>query len=685
MDSLNLKVKTQNLKKLAGLEGQVQIRGFRQGKLSVSKADINATGLADGVKVKVQAAGEMSKPMKVDLTGKITGKAGPASPDRIVLESLKGQFGQLPFSLSQALTWERTANGWRVDGLDLSVASGRIRGKGAVAAKTVSFEVTADKLSLESVTSQNSVGLTGMVDGRIKASGDPINPELKANFHVSNLKAKEAEADGVPPAEVDLDLTVSRGQLTTKVKVGGFGPQPGTIDISFPVKFSFRPMAMTVPTGASLSGKLDAQLNLGLLPGILGLDAQTLTGLARVAVKVGGSISSPDTSGQVVISDAQYENVRYGILLQDINAEIAANGDRLEIRQATASDGEKGKISVRGKMELDSKRGFPFSWQVDLDQAQCVRMDLATATTSGSLDLSGTVSEAKLSGKIVIDPAEVNIPRSMPTSITDLEIIEKNAPASDKDKEKKSNQKGLNLALDVNVEIPGRVFIRGQNLDTEWKGALDIGGTAAKPTLLGKLEAIRGRYDILGKRFRFAKGTVTFNGASPPAPYVDMVAEYQAKDITAQILITGGIHDLDLELQSDPSLPQDEILARVLFGKDLSQISPMQALSLAKATAELTGGLGIFGGKGGGLNVMEKTRKLFELDQLEIKTGESGNTAISAGKYLSEKVYIEAEGGAKPEDQKVSIEIELTPNISLESEVGADSQGSVGINWKMDY
>jgi translocation and assembly module TamB len=273
----------------------------------------------------------------------------------------------------------------------------------------------------------------------------------------------------------------------------------------------------------------------------------------------------------------------------------------------------------------------------------------------------------------------------MPASITDLEIIEKNAPASDEDDKKKSAKKGVNLALDVNLDMPGRVFIRGQNLDTEWKGAIDIGGTAAKPALLGKLEVIRGRYDILGKRFSFTKGSVTFNGASPPAPYVDVVAENEAKDITAQILITGGLNDLDLELQSDPSLPQDEILARVLFGKDLSSISPMQALSLAKAAAELTGGLGILGGKGGGLNVMDKTRKLFELDQLEIKTGESGNTAISAGKYLSDKVYIEAEGGAKPEDQKVSIEIELTPNLSLESEVGADSEGSVGINWKMDY
>jgi len=33
----------------------------------------------------------------------------------------------------------------------------------------------------------------------------------------------------------------------------------------------------------------------------------------------------------------------------------------------------------------------------------------------------------------------------------------------------------------------------------------------------------------------------------------------------------------------------------------------------------------------------------------------------------------------------VAVEVDITPNISLESKVGADSNQGVGVNWKWDY
>ena len=87
------------------------------------------------------------------------------------------------------------------------------------------------------------------------------------------------------------------------------------------------------------------------------------------------------------------------------------------------------------------------------------------------------------------------------------------------------------------------------------------------------------------------------------------------------------------------------------------------------------------------MDFLDRTRKLLGVDQLEVKQPDEngGGTALSAGKYVGDNVYLQVEQGLGPESGKVSVEVEVTPNITVESEVGVDSQGGAGINWKWDY
>jgi len=75
------------------------------------------------------------------------------------------------------------------------------------------------------------------------------------------------------------------------------------------------------------------------------------------------------------------------------------------------------------------------------------------------------------------------------------------------------------------------------------------------------------------------------------------------------------------------------------------------------------------------------------VDQLEVKqSGEDvEETTISAGKYLRDGVYLEVEKGAGPESGKTSVEVEVTRRITLETEVGENAEGGVGVFWKKDY
>ena len=87
------------------------------------------------------------------------------------------------------------------------------------------------------------------------------------------------------------------------------------------------------------------------------------------------------------------------------------------------------------------------------------------------------------------------------------------------------------------------------------------------------------------------------------------------------------------------------------------------------------------------MDVVGRTREILGLDQLTLTgEGQSAEDAeLLAGKYLTEKVYLEAERGITPMSGKVSLEIQLTPNISAVTEIWENSAGGIGLNWKWDY
>jgi translocation and assembly module TamB len=71
-------------------------------------------------------------------------------------------------------------------------------------------------------------------------------------------------------------------------------------------------------------------------------------------------------------------------------------------------------------------------------------------------------------------------------------------------------------------------------------------------------------------------------------------------------------------------------------------------------------------------------------------TGEKG-TAVGIAKYLTDDIYVDVQKGIGDETGKVSVEVEVTPNVTVEGNVGFGStqraqQGTgLGVNWKLDY
>ena len=131
---------------------------------------------------------------------------------------------------------------------------------------------------------------------------------------------------------------------------------------------------------------------------------------------------------------------------------------------------------------------------------------------------------------------------------------------------------------------------------------------------------------------------------------------------------------------STPTLPQDEVLSRLLFGSSVTSLSPTQAIQLAAALNSLRG-------SGGGLNPLGKLRGASGIDRLRVlgadKTAGRG-TAIAAGQYISNDIYVEIITDARG-FTATQLEVALSKALSILSQTGSFGGSNVSLRYSKDY
>ena len=98
----------------------------------------------------------------------------------------------------------------------------------------------------------------------------------------------------------------------------------------------------------------------------------------------------------------------------------------------------------------------------------------------------------------------------------------------------------------------------------------------ASPTLAGSMDLSRGEFTFLGETFPLNSGQVLFTGGGEIDPELSVVAARTTADITARVEVGGRASSPTIRLTSEPVLPEDEVLARILFGKSAGQLERFQ-------------------------------------------------------------------------------------------------------------
>jgi autotransporter translocation and assembly factor TamB len=268
-------------------------------------------------------------------------------------------------------------------------------------------------------------------------------------------------------------------------------------------------------------------------------------------------------------------------------------------------------------------------------------------------------------------------------SIPEMEVIEiggDKSPEKEPQKDKKEvKKKAFKMGLDVTVALANNFIIKGYGLDSEWTGGLKIQGDASRPKVTGLIKTKQGSLDILSNRFVLERGLIAFNGAYPSLPSVDIKAVVDSGEGQAIIKIQGMVDDPKLELAHNPTKPQSEILSQLLFKTDTKTISPIQALKLAEAVTLLASG-GLVN-----IDTLGSLESDLGLDRLDVGGDNFKSTSVKAGKYITDKIYLEVEKGLSSSSNKVTVEVDLWPEIKAEVEFDQNADSAIGLKWQHDY
>jgi len=517
--------------------------------------------------------------------------------------------------------------------------------------------------------------LAGRADVSASLAGPVQEPRGDLSLTLRDMRVPEADVAGVV---VEASGRLRGGRFRVDATVAGISDRPATLRGDVPLTFDAAGMPSvpgTAPLSAAFEWSGPVQAVWALVPQV----GHRLSGQAEVSARVGGTLDALEFQGDAAVRGGRYENLEWGTVLDALEARASlarTGGIEVSLR---GTDGGKGRLS--GTAAIAPVQGAPDAVRADLSftDAMLVRRDDLRAQADGEISYRGSLTVGRVEGRITTDAVEVRLTDTLGGGAPELNVIEVGAdvPAEPQPRAGE-NGAGREIALDLTVDIPARLFVRGQGLESEWQGDLAITGTVAAPRIRGALQVRRGFIDFIGRRFDLTAGRVDLTGGEKVNPEISVKAEHDAGDITGILSVTGTPDDISLGMSSRPALPEDEVLSRILFGKNFGRLGPGQAVAVAQAAASLTG-------NGGGFDLTGLLRSGMGLDVLTFGGDEDSGPTVEAGKYVTEDVYVGVEQGTGSTSGAVTVEVEITPRVSIETKGSAAAGADIGINYKFDY
>jgi translocation and assembly module TamB len=643
------------------VNGDASALAITVGGRRIDKIDATATLEGGETRINASATGP-------DLV--LTGAARLAKTG-VTIDSLQGTAFGTPVRLAQPTTIMLGAGQSRIANTDLTIGGGTVRIDGALSPQ-LSLIVAVSQVPA-SIANGFTIGLgaEGSVSGRATMSGQAASPAIDWQADWTGFALAASRKAGLPPLAIHASgkSTIDASSITARLSGAG-------VAVSVDGRVPFH--------GAGLDVKAAGTVPLSLLALSSGRELR-LAGNAKLDITVNGTLASPQISGAADLADATVVDGQTGFGISGASGRIVFDRHRATIQRFSGKFPQGGTIVVAGSVTIDQSN-LPADLTVRINNGRYADGNVISTTLSGDLAVKGPLlGDGVVSGQITLGRTDIQLPDRFGSSANAIDVRHVNAPpgftppiprqrpAADR---AAGPPAGGGLKLDVSLSGNSGIYVRGFGIDAELGGSLKLAGTTGGPQAAGAFKMQRGRMDAVGKRFTFTQGTLTFSGSV--IPVVDFAATTQTADATVTLSVTGPATDPQISFSSSPSLPEEEILSRLLFNRGVGTLSPAEALQLVDAVGQLTGATGSGG-------IVGRIRSATGLDDLDIRQGQNGGTIVGIGKRLTDSVRLGVQTGGGGTSGRVTIDLDITKNLKAQGSAGQDGSGQVGLTYERDY
>lgn len=543
-------------------------------------------------------------------------------------------------------------NGVAVDRLRLGLRQAVLEVSGRIGTR---LDLTASLRNLPAdiaaaVSPAYAVDGTLTADARI--TGSASHPSGRVHLAADGLRARSGPGRAMPPANITATATLdgTAAQIDARIIAGQ----------SHLALTGSAPLTATGSVGLKAVGTID----LAMANPILTAGGRRVRGEMTLDLAISGPATAPSVTGSVQLANGEVQDFTTGVHLTDIAARIQGNGATLRITQFSAKAGP-GTIDIAGTVGV-TQPGLPLDLTLTAHDARPLASDLVSATIDANLTLRGqAAAQLAVDGTVHVQRAEFRIPERLPTAISVL-------PVSQPGKKPPPPATASSIALNLTIDAPEQVFVRGRGLDAEFGGSMRITGTATAPRTVGALHLRRGSLSLAGRTLDFTEGTIAFNGGSLTDPSLNLVATSSSENVTATLTIGGTAQNPKITLSSVPALPQDEVLAHLLFGSGVGKLGPLEVAEIAAGLASLTGTGGAIG------DPLNAVRQGLGLDRLSVASGANGSPTLQAGRYIARRVYVGAQQSASGGGTQATVQVDITKGLKLQGTAGAGGGSTTG-------
>lgn len=356
-------------------------------------------------------------------------------------------------------------------------------------------------------------------------------------------------------------------------------------------------------------------------------------------------------------------------------------------------------IGLQGRLDVTLDASGPISepavsGRLALVSGRASLPDGSWVTMAGRSELGGVLTRPAVTGLLEISSGVLRLPEppqnlhplNAKPLLWDMATVAGPEPGARPDSTAKSAlQTGkpgnIRPEADIRISIPSGLWLKGQGLEIELTGDLQVRTVDGRQDIGGELTARRGFYRFLGRTFQVERGLVSFDAGEELDP---------ALDISVTTLLAGGLYRVafggtlgkpTLKLSSEPELPEGDIMAMLLFGRPLEELSSDQEGLVQDRARDLVEAYGT-------AQLEARLSQQLKVDMVNLRRGGgTGNAdALIIGKHLNRKVLLKYEQVLDEWSAFfVNMEYYMSRHLKLETMISSHDQSAAAVSWSIEY